>query len=138
METHKLTDEFSVSGQLLITDLPTVAAQGYRSLICNRPDGEAPDQPGYEEITAAAEKNGLAVRYLPVVSGKVTDEQALAFRGLLAELPKPVLAYCRSGTRSATLWALTEAPVLTSVASHAASATAARRRPTATMCIIRS
>jgi sulfide:quinone oxidoreductase len=109
METHKLTDEFSVSGQLLITDLPTVAAQGYRSLICNRPDGEAPDQPGYEEITAAAEKNGLAVRYLPVVSGKVTDEQALAFRGLLAELPKPVLAYCRSGTRSATLWALTEA-----------------------------
>ena len=81
---------------------------GFRSIICNRPDGEAADQPTFEEIEVAAKAKGLEARYLPVVSGKVRDQDAKDFSALTAELPKPVLAYCRTGTRSITLWSLAE------------------------------
>jgi len=108
IEIRKLTNEFAVSAQLDAPALATVAAAGYRSLICNRPDGEGADQPLFSEIQDAAAISNISVRYLPVVSGKVTDEQAVAFAKLVAELPKPILAYCRTGTRSATLWALSE------------------------------
>jgi len=108
IEIRKLTNEFAVSAQLDAPALATVAAAGYRSLICNRPDGEGADQPLFSEIQDAAAVSNINVRYLPVVSGKVTDEQAVVFAKLVAELPKPILAYCRTGTRSATLWALSE------------------------------
>ncbi len=81
-------------------------------MICNRPDGEGADQPVFSEIERAAEDQGLQARYLPAESGKVTDEQGLAFGALMSELPKPVLAYCRSGMRSATMWALWQAGLI--------------------------
>jgi sulfide:quinone oxidoreductase len=77
---------------------------GFRAVICNRPDAEAADQPGHREMAKAAA--GLEFRYLPVTPGIVTDETAVAFGQALGELPGPVLAYCRTGTRSATLWSL--------------------------------
>jgi sulfide:quinone oxidoreductase len=64
------------------------------------------DQPNFEEIETAARALGLEARYLPITAGKVQDEDATAFGKLLTELPGPVLAYCRTGTRSATLWSL--------------------------------
>jgi sulfide:quinone oxidoreductase len=67
------------------------------------------DQPGHVEIAQAAAERGMALRYLPAESGKVTDAQAQAFSALMNELPRPVLAYCRTGTRSATMWALSQA-----------------------------
>ncbi|MBS0125832.1 bifunctional protein tyrosine phosphatase family protein/NAD(P)/FAD-dependent oxidoreductase [Thetidibacter halocola] len=109
MDFRKITDDMSVMPQITADDLPAIAAAGYRSIICNRPDGEGADQPAFEEIRKAAEKAGLQARYVPVVSGKVMDEDAQAFGAALRELPKPVLAYCRTGTRSATLWSLAEA-----------------------------
>ena len=109
MDLRVLTPELSVSPQITAADVAELAAQGFRALICNRPDGEGADQPGVHEIERAAAGLGLLLRYQPVESGKVTDEQGLAFGRLLAECPKPVLAYCRTGTRSATLWALSQA-----------------------------
>lgn len=112
MDIRTLTPEISVSPQIAPTDVAILAATGFRAIVCHRPDGEAADQPGYAEIEAAAAAAGLAIRYQPVTSGKVSDEQAQAFGALMAALPKPVLAYCRTGTRSATLWALSQASAL--------------------------
>ncbi|WP_428686997.1 TIGR01244 family sulfur transferase [Roseibium sp.] len=101
--------QITVAPQIRPEDLATIAQQGYRSVICNRPDGEGADQPSFEEIETAAKKLGLEARYLPIVAGKVRDEDATAFGELMNSLPKPVLAYCRTGTRSTTLWSLSEA-----------------------------
>lgn len=109
MNNSKLTDALSVRPQVTAADVAGIAAAGFRAIVCNRPDGEGADQPGFEEIEAAARAAGLEARYLPVVSGKVRDEDAAVFGAALAELPRPILAYCRTGTRSATLWALSEA-----------------------------
>jgi sulfide:quinone oxidoreductase len=109
MDIRFLTPELAVSPQVLVADLPAIAAAGFRSVICNRPDGEGADQPLYAEIERAADELGLHVRYLPVESGKVTDEQGVAFGALMGELPKPVLAFCRTGMRSTTMWALSQA-----------------------------
>ncbi|PPB80908.1 sulfide:quinone oxidoreductase [Albidovulum inexpectatum] len=109
MDIRKIDDRLSVAPQIAIADLERLKQAGFRAVICNRPDGEAPDQPSFEEMRQAAEKAGIEIRHQPVTSGKVTDEDAQAFARLMAELPGPVLAYCRTGTRSATLWALSQA-----------------------------
>lgn len=109
MDIRTLTAELSVAPQIAITDLRAVADAGFRSVICNRPDGEGPDQPVYSEIERSAVEQGLQVRFLPAESGKVSDEQGAAFAKFMAELPKPVLAFCSTGMRSTTMWALTQA-----------------------------
>ncbi len=109
MDIRTLTNELAVSPQILAADLPAIAEAGFRSVICNRPDCEGADQPLYAEIERAAAEQGLHVRYLPAESGKVTDEQGVAFGALMGELPKPVLAFCRTGMRSTTMWALSQA-----------------------------
>ncbi|GAP34724.1 bifunctional protein tyrosine phosphatase family protein/NAD(P)/FAD-dependent oxidoreductase [Piscinibacter sakaiensis] len=109
MDIRRLTDTLSISPQISPVDLATLAGLGFRSIVCHRPDGEAADQPTFREIEQAAAACGIVARHQPVVSGKVEDAQALAFGQLMDELPKPVLAFCRTGTRSATLWALSQA-----------------------------
>ncbi len=109
MEPKIVSSRLAVSGQIAPSDIASLAEEGYRAIICNRPDGEGADQPTFEEIAAEAKKAGLEARYLPVTSGKVTDADAEAFGRALDELPGPVFAYCRSGTRSVTLWSLSQA-----------------------------
>jgi sulfide:quinone oxidoreductase len=109
MDIRKITEELSVAPQIAASDIATIAAAGYRSVICNRPDGESTDQPCCGDIEAVVKAYGLVWRSQPVRSGAVTIADAEEFGALLAELPKPVLAYCRSGTRCATLWSLSEA-----------------------------
>jgi len=109
MKLAKLDDEISVADQIFVNDLNTIADQGFKSILCHRPDGEGPDQPNFEEIAKAAKKHKIQIQYLPVVSGKITDEDVEAFAKVFYEAPKPVLAYCRSGMRAASLWALAEA-----------------------------
>jgi sulfide:quinone oxidoreductase len=109
MDVRRITDELSVAPQISACDAPAIAAAGFRAVICNRPDGEASDQPCCQEIEVAIIGSGLAWRSQPVRSGGVTLEDAAAFGALMAELPKPVLAYCRSGTRCAALWSLWQA-----------------------------
>ena len=107
--TPKTIDQtLSVSEQIKAEDLPAIAAAGFKSIICNRPDGEGADQPVFAEIEAAAKAIGLVSNYQPIISGKVGDEDATAFGKLMDTLPKPIFAYCRTGTRSTTLWSLSE------------------------------
>lgn len=109
MDIKPLAAGLSVSEQIQPADMQAIKDAGFRAIICNRPDGEGSDQPTFDEIAAAAKKAGLEARYLPIVSGKVGDADADAFDTAMTELPGPILAYCRSGTRSATLWSLAQA-----------------------------
>ncbi|WP_417257482.1 TIGR01244 family sulfur transferase [Celeribacter sp.] len=106
MDLKKISDGLTVSGQIQLDDLTKLARRGFRSVVCNRPDGEAADQPTHEEIEKAAKEAGLEFRYLPVTPGIVTEETAEQFRVALTELPGPVFGYCRTGTRTTTLWSL--------------------------------
>jgi len=109
MDIKPISDTLSLSEQLQLSDIATLGQKGYRSIMCNRPDGEAADQPTFDEIKAVAEPLGLDVRYLPVVPGQIKDDEVVAFSQSMQELPKPTLAFCRTGTRSATLWSLSQA-----------------------------
>lgn len=104
-----LTPSLSVSPQITERDVGILAAQGFRGIISNRPDGEAEDQPATATIAAAAQRLGLTFHHLPVVAGKIGDNDVSAFTELLRTVKGPVLAYCRTGTRSVSLWALSEA-----------------------------
>jgi sulfide:quinone oxidoreductase len=109
MKIAKLTPFLSVSPQIAEADLGALAAQGFRAVVNNRPDLEAEDQPAGAALAAAAERVGLEYRHVPVVSGSITDDDVAAFAAALDEIKGPVLAFCRTGTRSTTLWALAEA-----------------------------
>ena len=110
-QIRQLTDDFAVTGQLSAEDIPAVAAQGFKTLINNRPDGEAGSaQPSGKTIEDAARAAGLAYVYLPVISGGLTPADAVAMKQALATAPGPVLAFCRSGARSARLYAMAQTP----------------------------
>ncbi len=108
MDIKKITDKTSVTPQITAEDMDAIKDAGFRAIICNRPDGEGADQPNFEEIEAAANAAGIKAAYVPVQSGIVQDTDVDAFGTTLADLPRPVLAYCRTGTRSATLWSFHE------------------------------
>ncbi|MCK0122384.1 bifunctional protein tyrosine phosphatase family protein/NAD(P)/FAD-dependent oxidoreductase [Loktanella sp. F6476L] len=109
MEMKTLTAGLSVSAQIHAADMQAIKDAGFRGIICNRPDGEGADQPTFDEIAKAAKKHGIEAVYQPITPGKVSDDDADAFDTALTELPGPVLAYCRTGTRSTTLWSLGQA-----------------------------
>ncbi len=111
MDIKALTPHLSITPQVMVAELEAVAQMGFKAIICNRPDGEGPDQPSFSEMEQAALAHGLQMRYLPAESGKVRDEDGKAFGELLATLPAPVLAYCRTGMRSTTMWALSQSGI---------------------------
>ena len=101
---QRLDATIAVAPQLDPADLAWAANEGYRSVINNRPDFEGgPDQPTSAQIEAAATAAGLAYAFLPVASGYQSPEEIERFGQLLETLPKPILAFCRSGTRSGRL-----------------------------------
>lgn len=103
----RIDASFSVAGQLDPVDLPHLRAQGFASVICNRPDQEGGvDQLSHLAMQRAANASGLEFRYLPVSSTGATAVQGEALKALLEALPHPVLAYCRTGNRSAKLYEL--------------------------------
>ncbi|MGI9288857.1 MAG: TIGR01244 family sulfur transferase [Pseudomonadales bacterium] len=112
MEIKKISPFLHVSSQLSVEDIGIAAAQGIKSIINNRPDGEAEDQPASSDLKAAAQRHSLGYQHIPVISGKLSDENVAQFTAAMAALQGPVLAFCRTGTRSTTLWALSEAPRL--------------------------
>lgn len=124
MDLKKINDALSVAAQIQLHEVSLVAQAGFKSVICNRPDGESPDQPSHQEIQAACAAHGIAFRFLPADTGKVLDGHGTEFGELLRTLPGPVLAYCRTGTRSTTMWALSQANVLspTDIIDRAAKA----------------
>jgi sulfide:quinone oxidoreductase len=106
MDARKLSDDFSVSPQIEVREVDALVQAGFKSVLCNRPDGEEYGQPEYDDVARAAEAAGLEVRSVPIVSGMVTPQAAEDFAQALEEMPKPILAYCRTGTRCTMLWSL--------------------------------
>lgn len=103
-----LTDQLAVAPQVEPADMAAAAAEGFQSVICNRPDMEGgPEQPTQASVEAAAQAAGLSFAYLPVSPAGQTPEEAQAMGELLGRLPKPILAYCRSGNRCTSLISLT-------------------------------
>lgn len=109
MDIRRISDQFFVAPQISETDLAAIKERGIKSIICNRPDGEGADQPAFEELKQTAAKMELDMRHIPVSGGMVHDADVANFSAQFAALPKPVLAFCRTGTRSATLWSLAQA-----------------------------
>jgi len=100
-----LTPDVCVAPQLSPEAMAEAARAGFKSVINNRPDFEhGPDQPTSAQIEAAALAAGLAYRWLPVDGGYQSPEQIAAFGLLLQELPRPILAFCRTGARSTRLY----------------------------------
>ncbi len=108
MDLRMITDDFSVSPQIEATDIPDIVAAGFRSVLCNRPDSEEPNQCCYDEVAEAARNAGLEVRSVPITSGTIRADDVKAFNAALDQMPGPILAYCRSGTRCTMLWTIAQ------------------------------
>jgi uncharacterized protein (TIGR01244 family) len=111
MDIRLIDSGFSVTGQIDGADVEAAAAAGFKTLICNRPDNEGWGQPKHAEIRAAADKAGMKFHHVPVVSGALTEADVETMRRALAGAAGPVLAFCRSGARSANLYQLATAGV---------------------------
>ena len=83
MDIRRITEDYAVSPQISPDDIPEIKAAGFRSIMCNRPDGEDYGQPEFDAVAEAARAEGIEVRCVPIVSG-----------------------YCRSGTRCTMLWSI--------------------------------
>ena len=110
MKLAILTPKVSALSQPTAEEIGELADRGYRSIIGNRPDGEVPDQPEWSELKAAALARGMEAVYIPVVASRIDEADIRTFREALERLPKPIAAFCRSGTRSTLLWALANEP----------------------------
>ena len=104
---RQIAPDVFVAPQLDPAAMAEVARLGFRAVVCNRPDFEhGPDQPTSASVGEAARAAGLEYRFLPVAGGYQSPEEVAAFRTLLDELPRPLLAFCRSGARSTRLFQL--------------------------------
>lgn len=121
---RQLNDHVFVSPQIGLPEVAEAAAQGVVMVINNRPEDESDDQTSGPEIEAAARAAGMAYSAIPVTHAGWSEGQVRAMATALAEANGPVLAYCRSGTRSTLLWALAEASIGKS--PHALTAAAAQ------------
>jgi uncharacterized protein (TIGR01244 family) len=104
-DIHQVTEDFAVAPQLRPEDMAEAAARGFKLIINNRPDGEAPDQPTSAEMEAAARHAGMYYEYIPVRGSPVLT-QVEGVQHALKHGHGPALAYCRSGTRSIIAWAI--------------------------------
>ena len=107
---RRVTDDFTTAPQISVADVAEAARQGFKTVINNRPDGEDPAQPSAAQIEAAAKAAGLAYFHIPVRGGP-TPDQVEQTKAILAEAETPVLAFCRSGTRSIVTWSLSQAEI---------------------------
>jgi len=112
LELKRINDHVSVAPQISPDDMPAIKAAGFTTVINNRPDGESPDQPASATMKAAAESAGLAYHHIPLGRDGVSPQMVEETEAVLEGSDGPVLAFCRSGTRSTTLWALSQAEKL--------------------------
>ncbi|MET0439840.1 MAG: TIGR01244 family sulfur transferase [Devosia sp.] len=109
MDLKRINDHVSVSGQISPEDVATLKSLGFVAIVNNRPDGESPDQPAGEEIEAAAKAAGLAYHAIPLGREGVNADLVEKTKAVIEGSDGPVFCFCRSGTRSTTLWALSQA-----------------------------
>lgn len=104
----QISKKLHIRSQVTADDIRQAKANGFAAIINNRPDNEEPGQPSAADNRAVAESEGLSYSHIPIVPGQVSEKQVRAFQKALSEPGGPVLAHCKSGTRSATLYAIGE------------------------------
>lgn len=103
MKIETVSHKYGVSGQIEPDDLRVIAQAGYKSVVCMRPDNEEAGQPKFDEIARTANAFDVKAAYVPV-SGTATRTDLSQFRSVCEHLPKPVLGYCRSGSRALSIY----------------------------------
>ena len=106
---RQLSEQVWASPQITPAEVAEAAALGFRAIVNNRPEDESADQTTGDEIAEAARASGLAYHAIPITHAGFSEAQARAMAAILEEDSGPILAYCRSGTRSTLLWALARA-----------------------------
>ena len=104
---REVTKHYFVSPQIESTDVKSLKDQGFESIVCNRPDGEEPNQPDFKSIEKECLKSGIKFYNYPLSPGDLNLERVLETKAIIEE-DKKTLAYCRTGTRCITLWACAE------------------------------
>ena len=111
MKLNKIIDDYVVSDQIQTEDITIIKNKGFKTIFCNRPDSEEENQITVKSIQDQADKDDLNFIHQPVVGGQITQQDVDLFKAHNAAAEKPIFAYCRSGTRSSMLWALSESSV---------------------------
>lgn len=104
MNLKWLNARFAVSPQIHPVDIDDLKALGFHAIINNRPDAEVPGQPSSDALEHEATRLGLRYAYIPIVPGEMADNDVAEFAQVVSETEGPVLAFCRTGNRSAQLW----------------------------------
>ncbi len=110
MTIYRLSETCAVASQIRPDDVAALAADGFTTIICNRPDGEDFGQPAAAAIATECEAHGIAFHDIPVGRSGLTMDLVERFRDAVAASPGLVLAYCRSGQRSSVLWQASGSP----------------------------
>jgi sulfide:quinone oxidoreductase len=106
MKTTDLSAAFSVGSQIALEDVARLASLGFSDIVSNRPDGELVDGPNSRDLAAASEKHGVRFHYLPISPGDFPEKHRIVLLEILDTTDSRIFAYCRSGLRAASLWAL--------------------------------
>lgn len=106
---RRINENMLVSQQLALKDIAAAANLGVTTIVNNRPDGEEPSAPQGDAIEAAAAAAGLNYIAIPIGHSGFSEPQVTAMIAAMEQAEGPILAYCRSGTRSTLLWALAAA-----------------------------
>ena len=110
MTIYRLSETCAVASQIQATDVAELAADGFTTIICNRPDGEDPGQPAAAAIEAECRAHNVSFHFIPVDRSGLTLDMVEGFRDAVAQSTGCVLAYCRSGQRSSVLWQASGSP----------------------------
>ena len=109
MQINTLSDDYSVSPQIEVSDVPSIMQAGFKSVICNRPDQENPEPRQIEAIKAAVESARMEFAENVFDPSSFGPDKIERQAELLAQLPSPVFAYCASGNRCSIVWAFAQA-----------------------------
>ena len=110
MTIYRMSEACAVAGQIRPQDVADIAADGFTTIVCNRPDLEEYGQPLAEDIRRECEARGLAFHFIPIDRSGLTMNMVEEFRRAVDDSEGAVLAYCRSGQRSAVLWQASGSP----------------------------
>lgn len=127
MNIREISDHYAVDGQIFPSDMQAIADCGFKFVINNRPDGEEPGQAPEADLRSAAEAAGLSYRFIPMTMPSLTPELVAEHHAAIESADGPVFAFCRSGTRSTILWALTQVCFHRKSIAEVTSAAAAQR-----------
>jgi uncharacterized protein (TIGR01244 family) len=110
MTVYRLSENCAVSSQIQPADVAAIAAEGFTTIICNRPDGEDFGQPTADDVATACDAHGVTFKMLPIDRNGLTMAMVEDFQSAVDASEGPVLAYCRSGQRSSVLWQASGSP----------------------------